>query len=63
MALAELNGEPSQPPERCFRRRPAIRAMRSSSLGQAYRWTTGFSRIPAAEREMWLSSIVCVAAS
>ena len=35
LALSEVNGERSHPAQRSLRRKPAIRAMRSSSDGQA----------------------------
>jgi len=37
--------------------------MRSSSLGHAYRSTTGFSRIPSEESETWLLCRRCVTGS
>ena len=35
VALVAVKGSRFQPPQRAFRRRPAMRAMRSSSLGHA----------------------------
>ena len=58
MVLLDVNGSRLQLAQRSLNRSPAIRAMRSSSLGHAYRWATGNRRTPSPERHMALIDVL-----